>query len=471
MALLDWILFFIVLWIVVVIPGLFVIWLNRRYPEEQWDWEWTDTTEVKFPENFLWGVATSAHQVEGDCTNNNWWAWEHAKNSRGAPRIKTGEISGNACEHWTRYQKDIACVVELGCNAYRFSIEWSKIEPMENQFDQAALTHYKTLIRELRQQGIEPMVTLHHFTNPLWFEKLGAFEKKKNIHYFVRFAEKVFDELQDQVTYWCTINEPSVYATMGYFRGEFPPGKRNIRKTGVVLRNLLEAHVQVYTALKKRPGGKEAKIGLVKNLTQFDPIHRNFLLDWIVARTLHKAFNTAVFQFLKTGRFRFSLPGLNLVRHYNGHAARSNDFIGLNYYSHFNVKFSIRRGFVFQLHKDDVATDMGYAMYPEGMYRALHELNGLGLPIIITENGIADKRDDRRFLFIRTYLYAVSRAIEEGVDVRGYFYWSLMDNFEWAEGYAMKFGLYAVNFETQERTLRTGSEAYRMSIREAAREA
>lgn len=459
------------LWVLVVIPGLFVIWFNRRYPEDRWDWEWTDTTEVEFPENFLWGVATAAHQVEGDCTQNNWWAWEHSKTPQGESRIKTGETSGNACEHWNRYGEDIEHIVELGCNAYRFSIEWSKVEPAENQFDQAALDHYKAVIRALRQQGIEPMVTLHHFTNPVWFEKLGAFQKKKNIPYFVRFAEKVFDELQDQVTYWCTINEPSVYATMGYFRGEFPPGKRNIRKTGMVLKNLLEAHVQVYVALKKHTGGTEAKIGLVKNLTQFDPVHRNSLPDWIVARTLHNAFNTSVLRFLKTGRFRFSLLGTTLVRHHNQNAPKSNDFIGLNYYSHFNVKFSFTKGFTFQLHKDDVPTDMGYAIYPEGIYRALHETAHLGLPIIITENGIADKRDDRRFLFIRTYLYAVSRAIEEGVDVRGFFYWSLMDNFEWAEGYAMKFGLYAVNFETQERTLRTGSEAYRMAIRDATREA
>ena len=467
-TLLIWLPVIITLIVLVVLPIGVLVRLRRRYPETKWDWEWTDTSEVAFPKRFLWGVATAAHQVEGGCTNNNWSRWENGATTDGSPHIKTGEVTGTACENWTRYPEDIELIRELGCNAYRMSVEWSKIEPRLGEFDETVLAHYREIILALRAAGIEPMVTLHHFTNPLWFEDLGAFEKSENIKYLVRFSEKVFATLRDQVTYWCTLNEPAVYASMGYFMGDFPPGKRSIKLTGTVLKNTLRAHVEIYTALKKLPGGDRAKIGLVKNLTQFDPLRRTFLLDWLIARTLHNLFNTSIYQFLKTGKFLFSILGIPIIRYHDDRGKHSNDFIGLNYYSRLLVKFGLRGGlFKFVMRPDDVKTDMAYAMYPEGIYRALMETSGLNLPIIITENGIADKVDNNRFPFIRTYLYAVSQAIKEGVDVRGYFYWSLMDNFEWAEGYSMKFGLYAVDFKTQERTLRAGSEAYRMVIKSA----
>lgn len=453
----------------VILPIGVMIRLARRYPETKWDWEWTDTGEFAFPKKFLWGVASAAHQVEGGCTNNNWSRWETSQKPDGAPRIKTRETAGAACEHWTRYPDDIELIKELGCNAYRMSVEWSKIEPRPGEFDESVLAHYREVILALQAAGIEPMVTLHHFTNPIWFEDLGAFEKSENIKYLVRFSEKVFAALHDHVTYWCTLNEPAVYASMGYFMAEFPPGKRNPKLTGTVLKNMLLAHIEIYAALKKLPGGEVAQIGLVKSLTQFDPSRRTFMLDWVIARTLHNLFNTSIYRFLKTGNFRFSFLGIPLIRYHDARAKHSNDFIGLNYYSHFIVKFGFRGGlFTFDRRPDDVQTDMAYAMYPEGIYRALRETAALNLPIIITENGIADRVDNRRFPFIRTYLYAISQAIKEGVDVRGYFYWSLMDNFEWAEGYSMKFGLYAVDFKTQVRTLRAGSEAYRMVIKNAA---
>ncbi len=455
--------------IIVVIPALILIRLLRAYPDPRWDWEWINTSEVNFPDSFLWGVATSAHQVESGCDNNNWSRWELETRGKGPARIKTGERVGRACEHDTRYPEDLPLIKALGCNAYRFSVEWSKIEPRPGEFDQKALDHYRKMVLAIRAAGLEPMVTLHHFTNPGWFEARGAFEHSENIQYLVRFSEKVFDALQDQVTLWCTINEPAVYASLGYYLGAFPPGKHSLKTTGSVLKNMLAAHVAIYQALKKRPGGNTARIGLVKNLNQFDPYRRWHLLDWYIARTLHRLFNSCIYYFLKTGRFRFRLFGITRINYTNRQARFSNDFIGLNYYSHSLVKFGLGNGFfTFKHHKSDLMTDIGYDVYPEGLYRALMETKQLKLPIFITENGIADARDAHRFMFIRTYLYALSQAIQDGAKVEGYFYWSLMDNFEWAEGYSMKFGLYEVDFETQARKLRKGAEAYRMVIEDFA---
>jgi beta-glucosidase len=278
----------------------------------------------------------------------------------------------------------------------------------------------------------------------------------------VRFCKFIFLDLQSKVHLWCTINEPEVYATQGYFRGEFPPGKKNPKLTGIVLKNLLEAHTQVYQALKPMPGGDKAQIGLVKNIFQLDPYRRWRLLDWLLSRQSNHLFNDCILQFFKTGHFTFKVPGMASVHHTNSAARRAFDFIGLNYYSHLHVKFRWNPSEFFSLeHRpDEMMTDMMYPLYLEGFYRAIKTIAQLGVPIYITENGIADAKDDRRDRFIRRYLFALSVAIKDGCDVRGYFYWSLMDNFEWTEGYDMKFGLYEVNFKTQERRLREGARYF-----------
>jgi beta-glucosidase len=189
-----------------------------------------------FPSDFLWGTATAAHQVEGNCNNNNWSNWETSIPSHDYSFLHSKQPAGSACEHWTRYPEDIKLMKELGVNAYRFSVEWSKIEPQPGEFNQNALTHYSTVIDSLISKGITPMITLHHFTNPIWFEELGAFEREENIQYFVRFSQKIFEEYSDRVIYWCTINEPAVYTVQGYFTGIFPPEKQNIRLAAKVLK-------------------------------------------------------------------------------------------------------------------------------------------------------------------------------------------------------------------------------------------
>ena len=438
-----------------------IIFFNLKFPEIRWNWEDININNIKFPPQFIWGTATASHQVEGNCLNN-WSEFEKGFKSDGSPNIINHQISGLACDHWNRYSEDIDLINELGVSFYRFSIEWSKIQPDQNTFNQESLDHYSKFIDTLLEKNIQPVITLHHFTHPIWFDQLGAFEKEENIRIFVKFCIKVFNEYSNRVTYWCTINEPAVVATQGYFSGMFPPGKQNPQLAAIVLKNLLLAHVDSYRALKSLDNGPKAKIGLVKNINQFEPWRRWYILDWAVSRVVDYFFNGAALKFLNTGQFNIRVPGLAWIKYKNKYAIDSMDFFGLNYYSHnhLKIKLSLNEPFILKYKKNDTMTDMPYTIYAEGIYRAIKLVSKLNKPIIITENGIADKYDNKRSLFIQRYLYAVHKAINDGFNVKGYFYWSLMDNFEWAFGYDMKFGLFSVNFKTQERNLRNGSGAF-----------
>jgi beta-glucosidase len=439
-------------------------WWSKRHPEPLWDWTAIDTADVHFPSGFLWGSATASHQVDGGNDNNNWSRWEQSFDDNGQPRVHNGDSAGAAAEHWERYPEDIARMREdLGLNSYRFSIEWSRVEPEQGRFDPEAIAHYHGMIDALIEAGIAPMITLHHFTNPLWFEDLGAFEKEENIAHFVSFSRRMFEEFGAKVQRWCTINESGPYAVMGYGLGVFPPGVKNFRRMALVLYHLMRAHTAVYDAIKSMPGGDAVEVGLVKNIFQFDPYSRWNPFHWILCRVADGAYNQSIIGYLKDGRFRVRIPLLvNLDRHHPNDARKS-DFVGLNYYANLILSLFMKRQPPFEPHArpGQILTDMPYAIYAEGFHSALMRLKPLDLPIIVTENGIADDKDDRRALWIHRYLYAMSRAIADGADVRGYHYWSLIDNFEWAEGWQMVFGLYENNRETQQRRLREGSLAYR----------
>jgi len=438
------------------------IYFSYQYPEIQWDWDKINTQDIHFPNSFIWGTATAAHQVDGNNENNNWYIWEHSLDENNQSRIHNSEKSGLAADHWIRYPEDISLMKELGVNHYRFSVEWSKIEPKKGKIDQVALNHYKDLCNALIEAKITPVITLHHFTHPIWFEKLGGFEKNNNIQYFVEFSEIVFQELNSMVPIWCTINEPSVFVSQGYFNGVFPPGKKDPVLAGEVLENLLNAHTQVYRHLKSLPGGDRVQIGLVKNIFQFDPLRRWHILDWVFSKVLNDVFTNSTLEFLKTGDSNFYLPGMVNKEMNNPNAIGSLDFIGLNYYSRMHVRgqFNPSKPFVFKKRSKDIQTDMDYALYPEGLYKALHTISTLKKPIYVTENGVADRGDSIRTLFIERYIYALNMALKDRLDIKGYFYWSLMDNFEWTEGYKMKFGLYEVDFKTQKRTLRSSSKPF-----------
>lgn len=453
-----------------------VIWaLGRRDPPLAWDWSAHKVGDLSFARafggDFLWGVASAAHQVEGGNTNNQWSRWEQQTGPDGKPRVHGGDKAGLACDHWRRYPEDIALMKALGVGSYRFSLEWSRIEPSPGVWDEDAIAHYHAVIDAVLAAGLVPMLTLHHFTHPLWWEDRGAFENEENLTALLRFTERMFQEYGAKVRWWCTLNEPEVYASQGYFSGTFPPGKKDPQLTAVVLVNLLRAHGRMYRLIKSMPGGHDAEVGLVKDIFQFDADRRWHLLDVAVADVLDRVMNEAILDTLETGHFSLSVPGLIKLDAKVVEAAGSLDFVGLNYYSHYRVRFrpNPAEPFTLQSRPGDVATDMPYPVYPEGIYRALLRLSRLKTPILITENGIADAADDRRADFIRRYLYAVSRAMQDGVDVRGFYYWSLMDNFEWAEGWRMKFGLYACDPVTQARTLREGSKVFTEIIRESQR--
>ncbi len=447
---------FLIGWVVV------VTYLSQTNPDVKWQWDSINTSDIHFPSNFAWGTATAAHQVEGNNTNNNWYEWERSVDDGGISRIHNNDRSGLAADHWNRYPEDIILMKDLGVSHYRFSVEWSRIEPEKGRYDLEALAHYRRMCEALVEADITPVVTLHHFTHPTWFEEMGAFEKEENTDHFVGFSELVFNELRDLVPMWCTFNEPSVFVAQGYFNGIFPPGKKDPILAGTVLENMLNAHVRTYHQLKSIPGSDGNKIGLVKNIFQFDPYRRWHVLDWAFSKILNDVYTNAPLEFLKTGESSFYMPGMVDNKMSNELAVGTLDFIGLNYYSRMHVKGQLNavEPFVFDTREQDIMTDMGYPLYAEGFHRALKTISRMDVPIYVTENGLADDSDSVRPLFIKRYLYALNQALRERIDVRGYFYWSLMDNFEWAEGYSMKFGLYEVDLETQDRRLREGSRPF-----------
>ena len=412
-----------------------------------------------FPQGFLKGVGFSAHQNGGDIFGrSNWSYFENQKNIIGNPTITGDQRCNDSVGFWQKGFQDIQLMKELGCTAVRFSIEWSAIEPEPGVFNEVVLDFYEQYCDALIAAGIQPTVTLHHFTHPHWFDVIGGFEKEHNISFFVRFCKVVFSRLQGKVALWYTINEPTVYSFMGYILGMHSPGKMmNFTLAGTVLKNLLLAHVQVYKTLKQLPGGKEAQIGIVHQL-----LRAQAYSDWspfgkFTAWFLNfSAGHKQTKKFLQTGIFEYKIPGIVNVKCECKDAPQSYDFIGINYYS--RVVTGITGP---TCYPDEVMTDMEYAIYPDGIYNAIADMATLGVPLYITENGIPDAQDCHRAHFIMSYLQKVHEAIQDGYDVRGYFYWTLMDNYEWDRGFTQKFGLYQVDLTTLDRTLRPGALPFR----------
>jgi beta-glucosidase len=425
---------------------------------------------LRFGKDFLWGASTSAYQVEGNCTNCNWSQFETTFDLQGRPRVVHGQKCGIAADHWNRYKEDIRLLKEMHLNTFRFSVEWSKIEPVEGIFIDTVLNHYERVADELRANGIEPFITLHHFTNPLWFEQKGGFERDDSPEILARFARKVVQRLGSKIRFWSTINEPNIYAVEGYYNGTFPPGLHDPARAAVVFRNLLRAHTACYRAIKN--SHPEALVGLLVNIYMFDPPNRWNLLDVMLAHYLNRSFSVSMIDYLTSGVFDSSLPGM-WSEHFESGIPEAFDFVGLNYYSrlkyHFDP-FSTEKIIPVQDLPREKLTDKGWEIYPEGLYRALRMISSRTTkPIYITENGIADDSDLKRADFIEDHLLVANRAIRDGMNLKGYFYWSLIDNFEWVDGFDVRFGLYAVNYATQERTPRNGSKKYAEIVLNASR--
>lgn len=388
-----------------------------------------------FQKNFYWGAATSAHQVEGN-NHNDWTEWEieNAKIKMQNAKLRSwpdfilknypnplqeeNYISGRACDHYNRFREDFEIAKSLGHNAHRFSLEWSRIEPEEGRFDQKEIEHYREVIRALRERGLEPFVTLWHWTMPIWFTRLGGMESPDAVKYLGRFCEKIGQEFKNEIRFFITLNEPALWAAHAYYLKRFPPAKKSFISLVHVYFKLQKIHITVYQGLKSV--NPNFQIGMAENTGWFGSAFKIPFINYF--RNLY---------FLK----RIS-PHL--------------DFIGLNYYQGVRI-----------FHGNESHSDLGWEIYPKGIYYLLKYLSKLEKPIFVTENGIADARDALRPEFIKNHLYWISKAIEEGVDVRGYFHWSLLDNFEWDSGFWPRFGLVEVDYRTMERKVRESAKMYR----------
>jgi beta-glucosidase len=407
-----------------------------------------------FPPDFVWGTATAAHQVEGNNTNNDWWAWEQDED-----HIKEGHQSGLACNWWERAEDDFDLAAELGQNGHRLSVEWSRIEPQEGRYDASALERYREMLRALRVRGIEPMVTLHHFTNPLWLAEQNGWENPRAISLFDRYTARVVEALGEYCDLWCTINEPNILVALGYVEGVFPPGKQDLRVALQASRNLLRAHAVAYRRIHELQPA--ARVGLAHNMRVLEPARPRSPLDRRVAAWQDRAFNRSILTPLTQGRWSLPLgigPAWKM--------RNTLDWIGLNYYTREVVAFDRRLPqelFGRRFHREDAELlDGGYGeLYPEGLGRCLGQLSRLGLPIYITENGIPDADDDQRPRALMLHLSRLWREIQECRPVRGYYHWTLVDNFEWAEGWTLRFGLVEVDPQTQTRTPRRSAYLYR----------
>jgi len=397
--------------------------------------------KLTFPNGFYWGAATSSYQVEGGIDNNDW-----AK----AGREEKVPVAGESSDHYHRYEEDFDIAKNLGHNAHRFSIEWSRIEPEEGRFDEKEIEHYRDVLMALKERGLEPFITLWHFTLPLWFSESGGFERKDSPEIFARYCAFVVKELSSTCTHFSTINEPNVWATHGWIYGAWPPFKQvkmlwkkigkddgTSERTGAtasfgnsfvyfkIERNLIIGHRRAYIEIKKV--SPDTLVGVVKHVRFFEG-------NW-------NPFNKCLalfMQYLQTYKFMNAISG-----HY--------DEIGLNYYRH--TKFGDRKNYL--------DTDMGWKVYPSGIYGAIMKLKRYKKPIFIAEAGVADDDDDIRAQYLVTQIRATHRAIEDGADVRAHMYWSLLDNFEWALGYSKRFGLVEIDYETKKRTVRPSAYEYK----------
>jgi beta-glucosidase len=390
---------------------------------------------IKFPPDFLWGVSTSAYQVEGGILCD-WSQWEMSEKRLKELREKKANyrdfVAGRACDSYHRYLEDADMVKALNCGGYRLGLEWARIEPVEGEFNLDAIRHYREVLLALKERNLKVVLTLWHWTNPMWIVNEGGWSSKKVVKYFTRYVEFVVAELGDLVDFWITINEPTIHVFNGYMKGTFPPNRRNPFLMAKTFLNLATAHKKAYDAIHKY--NLRAQVGFTHLGDNFQPA-RPWLLPEICLAWFFNFFCNNLF--------------IRLVR-------KKIDFIGLDYYFHNRVVWY--PPFLKNLNKD--VTDFGWEICPEGIYNILKDLRRFNKPIYIMENGIADAADAKRGKFIVDHLRFVHKAIEEGEDIRGYFHWSLMDNFEWAAGWTMKFGLYSVDRTTFARTPRPSARLY-----------
>ncbi|MCX7920586.1 MAG: family 1 glycosylhydrolase [Clostridia bacterium] len=411
--------------------------------------------EFKLPDNFLIGTATASVQIEGGDTNNTWYKWCEEGH------IKDASSCIIANDHWNRVEQDTEILKSLHVHTHRMSLEWSRIEPSKGSYSKEAIEHYRNEIKLLLKNNIKPLVTLHHFSEPLWFQELGAWKKAGNTKFFLDYVSYVVEELGELVSDWLTFNEPNVFAKLGYIIGMWPPGERNLRVGFRVQVEIIKAHIETYKIIhkirenKKFPG--KTMVGAAIHIRIFDSTTR---LGNMVARAADYIFHELFIQGMTEGKILFPLPSGG----YKCKPGRYVDFFGINYYTRNIVEFTLNPlNWFHNLIGDNELdkSDLGWDIYPQGVYRVCKKYyDRYKLPIYITENGISDKFDNRRPDYICNHLIYIARAIKEGIPVERYYYWTLMDNFEWTEGETANFGLYDCDFQSQERKKRKSADLF-----------
>jgi beta-glucosidase len=409
-------------------------------------------------ENLKMGVATAATHIEGGEQNHNWYRWSELG------KIKDGTHSKQACDHINRIEEDVALIADLNVQTYRMGLEWSRIEPEEGKFSQEGISVYIKEIRLLLDRGIQPLVTFWHFSNPLWMEDDGGWTNPKSVNRFLNYMSFVLEQLGDLVTDWITINEPNVYLFFAYFEGIWPPGRQgDIRGFLKGARHLCVSHVKAYELIHSfyKTKGITPKVGVAHHLRAFDGVDKSLLTKLSVKLT-ERIFQNIFLDAMTVGKFSFPLTKGDFDIKTGAFA----DFLGVNYYSRDMIKGVWKPGQLFgdrSVAEGSIINDLGWEIYPEGLTRLCTEVyKKYQLPIFITENGTCDANDDFRAVFIYDHLSALTKAQkEEGVTIERYYHWSLLDNFEWAEGNSARFGLYHTDYETQVRTLRKSGAYFR----------
>ena len=406
----------------------------------------------------MWGSATASHQVEGNNTNNNWWAWEQQPG-----KILNEAKSGLACDWWgaggrPRWKEDFDRAAEGYQNAQRFSIEWSRVQPAPDRWDEHAIDRYREMVRTLQELGMTPMVTLHHFTDPLWLVEMGGWESPKIIDLFTTYVHKVVEALQEYVSLWITINEPNCYVYLGYGGGGWPPGKQNQGLAFRVMETMLNAHASAYQTIHALQ--PKAMVGVANSYRSFQPARTWLPLDTWETNLLRRNWNDQFPQACQEGYFWAGIRKVHVPK-----AAGTQDFLGINYYSRDRVAFSLldaktlfsKRTFP----PGAELSDAGFmANVPQGIFEAVKWGRRFKVPIIITENGVENTDDNLRRRFILQHLHQLWRAVNFNWPVKGYFHWSLVDNFEWERGWTQRFGLWELEETTQVRRKRPSVDLY-----------
>lgn len=406
----------------------------------------------KFPDDFYWGTASSAYQVEGNNHNDiSEWELKHAprlanqaENSKSRwsawQKEKFPEmfdpknyISGLACDHYHRFEDDFDLAQKLHNNALRLSLEWARIEPAPGKFDQNEINHYKKVVLALKNRGLEPFVTLWHFTSPSWLynsKAKGGWDNDTTTDYFLRYVQKMAEVFQNEVKFWIILNEPEVYSAGVYLTNLYPPRGINPIKFWLMFHRFITTHQKAYHVIKTII--PHAQIGIAKSYWYFEPAKNNWL-DNFLARIANYLWN------------HYFLDKIN----------KELDFVGANVYDYIDIGFGhVRRA------RSEHLSDMGFPQYPRSIYHVLIDAKRFHKPIYVTENGISDATDRIRPWFLREYLKNVAEAVKDGADVRGYFHWSLTDNFEWNKGFWPRLGLFAMDYKTMTRTPRSSSKIY-----------